>query len=193
MVLKNYMALSDAVVFLMDPLVEIVIHDITANKIVYINGSLSGRSVGDPSLLEKEELEDIQNVIYTKMSFDGRLIKSISLVLDQQWLLCINCDLSVFGKMQELSNLFLQSKKTPQPRSLFVNDWQEKLHQTVHGYLQENKLDLATLTQAEKKALVSYLFEAGAFHEKNAADHVAKILTLGRATIFKYLKALRNT
>ena len=31
-----------------------------------------------------------------------------------------------------------------------------------------------------------------AFKEKNAADYVAKVLGLGRATVFKYLKEWRN-
>ncbi len=37
-----------------------------------------------------------------------------------------------------------------------------------------------------------YLFDIGAFHEKNAADYVANVLNMGRATIFNYLKEFRK-
>ena len=48
------------------------------------------------------------------------------------------------------------------------------------------------LTNVDKRNLVSYLYKMGAFGEKKAADYVAKILKLGRATVFKYLKEWRK-
>ena len=49
MILSNYTQICDALVLLMDPLVEAVIHDIKKNKIIYINGRLSERKVDGPS------------------------------------------------------------------------------------------------------------------------------------------------
>ena len=66
------------------------------------------------------------------------------------------------------------------------------LHITVHDYLQKHNMPFEGLTGASKKNLVKHLFERGAFNEKNAANYVAKILNLGRATVFKYLKELRG-
>ena len=190
MILSNYIKICDALVQLMDPLVEIVIHDIAKNSILYINGNLSHRSAGDESFLQSEELKNIDQIVYSKLNFDGRLIKSISIILEKKYLLCINCDVSIFNKMQKLSAAFLQSDS--QPESLFVNDWQEKLHTSIHAYLDSNNLSFDNLLQNNKKALAKHLFELGAFHEKNAADYVAKVLGLGRATVFKYLKEWRN-
>lgn len=79
-----------------------------------------------------------------------------------------------------------------QPQFLFANDWQEKLHVSIHSYVQNHNLSFDQLSQSHKKALTKHLFEMGAFHEKNAADYVAKVLQLGRATVFKYLKEWRN-
>ena len=190
MILSNYIKICDALVQLMDPLVEIVIHDISKNSILYINGNLSHRSAGDESLLHAEELKNIDQIVYSKLNFDGRLIKSISIILEKKYLLCINCDVSIFNKMQKLSAAFLQSDS--QPESLFVNDWQEKLHTSIHAYLESNNLSFDNLLQNNKKALAKHLFDLGAFHEKNAADYVAKVLGLGRATVFKYLKEWRT-
>ena len=54
MILSNYTQICNALVLLMDPLIEVVIHDIKKNKIIYINGRLSGRKAGDPSLLDQD-------------------------------------------------------------------------------------------------------------------------------------------
>lgn len=188
--LSHYIPICDAIVRLMDPLVEIVIHDISEDIITYINGKLSNRKRGDVSLLDPEGLGSIDKIVYPKVNFDGRLIKSISVILEEKYLLCINCDISIFNKMQELSSALLQMGS--QPQSLFNNDWQEKLHVSIHSYLQNHHLSFNQLSQNEKKALAKHLFDLGAFHEKNAANYVAKCLGLGRATIFNYLKEWRK-
>ncbi len=190
MMLSDYIPICDAIVRLMDPLVEIVIHDITQNTIAYINGKLSKRKVGDASLLDAQELQHLDQTIYPKVNFDGRLIKSISVLLQEKWMLCINCDVSIFAKMQDLSSALLQISN--QPQSLFTNDWQEKLHVSIHLFLQNHNLSFDYLSQNDKRTLAKHLFELGAFNEKNAADYVAKVLGLGRATVFKYLKEWRN-
>ena len=192
MILSDYTQICDALVLLMDPLIEVVIHDIKKNKIIYINGRLSGRKAGGPSLLDQEGLDSIDQIVYPKINFNGRLVKSISIILQAKWLLCINCDVSIFSKLNELSGTLLQKNMGNQPQSLFVNDWQEKLHVTIHSYLQTHNLFFDHLRHGHKKAILRYLFDLGAFNEKNAADYIAKALSLGRATVFKYLKEWRK-
>lgn len=192
MILSSYIPICDAIVRLMDPLVEIVIHDIAKNSIAYINGKLSNRTVGELSLLDQQGLANVDQIVYSKINFDGRHVKSVSVSLEEKYLLCINCDISIFSKMQELSGILLQKNMSSQPRSLFINDWQEKLHVSILSYLQNHSLSYDHLSQSDKKALTKYLFELGAFHEKNAANYVAKVLNIGRATVFKYLKEWRN-
>jgi D-arginine utilization repressor len=192
MSLANYIKICDNLVSLMNPMVETVIHDVASNKIVYIAGSLSKRKLGDSSLLDRGGVDDIDKAIYPKTNFDGRLIKSISVHLDDNLLLCINCDISVFNKMQELSQLLLISPAHKKPNALFASDWQEKLNMSIHSYLQEKNLSFENLNNADKKSIVEHLFKLGAFNEKNAADYVAKTLKLGRATVFKYLKKVRS-
>lgn len=190
MTLSNFIPICNAIVTLMDPLIEIAIHDITTNKISYINGKLSKRNVGDDSWLNVEDLSNIEQITYPKINYDNRLIKSISVRLEDQYILCINCDVSIFNKIQVLSETLLQMDN--QPKTLFFNDWKEKLHTSIHSFLQANNLSLDCLLQKDKKRLARHLFDLGAFDEKNAADYIAKILGLGRATIFKYLKEWRT-
>ena len=149
MSLSNYIPICDAIVRLLDPLVEIVIHDITQGGIAYINGKLSNRKIGNASLLDPESLGSIDQIVYAKVNFDGKLIKSVSVILEDKYLLCINCDISIFNKMQELSSALL--KMAGQPQSLFASDWQEKLHVSIHLFLQSNNLSFDHLSQNEKK------------------------------------------
>ena len=187
--LTSYIPLCNALVRLMDPLVEVVIHDIEKNTIAYIAGRLSKRAVGDASLLEVNDLENLDHVIYPKINFDGRLIKSVSVLLVKTHLLCINCDVSLFHQMERFAASFVQVAKQPTP--LFTNDWQERLHASIHDYVRAHHLSFDHLTQSHKKALTKHLYDAGAFHEKKAADYVAKVLGMGRATVFNYLKEWR--
>lgn len=184
-----YIPLCNSMALLFQPLVEIVIHDLSSGTIYYINGDLSKRKVGDPSLLEPEEFEkNIDKFVYPKINFDGRLIKSISVPVDNKWLICINADVSLFHQMKHLGELFLNVQHINQPESLFKNDWQEKLHVVIHDFLQAQKWNFNTLNTHQKKEITKHLFDNGAFSEKNAADYIARVLHLGRATVFKYLK-----
>lgn len=193
MSISNYIRLCDALILLMAPLIEIVIHDLSSGSICYINGGLSKRQVGDPSLLEASILEqNLDKIVYPKINFDGRLIKSISVPIERQWLICINTDISLFEQMKSLSELFLNDSFNNQPNSLFKDDWQEKLHVAIHHFIRENSWQFETLNHAQKKVLTKHLFESGAFSQKNASDYVAQVLGLGRATIFKYLKEWRS-
>ncbi len=193
MTISNYIPLCNSIVMLMKPLVEVVIHDLASDTICYINGNLSKRKSGDPSLLKTKEFEvNIDKIIYPKINFDGRLIKSISIPVESKWLICINCDISVFNQMKDLGEVFLNQDEINKPESLFKNDWQERLHIAIHTFLDKKKWNFDDLNASKNKELVGYLFTIGAFAEKNAADYVAHILKLGRATIFKYLKELRD-
>lgn len=192
-ILAPYLPIFDAVVQLMQPLVEIVVHDLRKNSIAYVSGGLSARGVNDPSLLAREELDEdgFENITYSKLNFDGRLVKSISVKLDRDWLVCINCDVSVFSHMEKLSQQFLVRSKH-KPKSLFKDDWQERLHVAIHDFLNQHSWTFAELSRTQKKAIVHHLYEQGAFKEKNAADYVAKVLKTARATVFNYLREGRN-
>lgn len=193
MKLATLIPLCDALTRLLDPLVEVVVHDLTTNRIIHKSGALSKRQAGDPSLLSPDELEgDLSQIIYPKVGFDGRLIKSVSVPIENTWLICINCDVSVFSAMKKLSEPFLAMSALEGPKSLFKNDWQERLHRAIHDFVTSRHLSFAKLNQRQKKDIIKHLYDQGAFVEKNAADYVARALSVGRATVFNYLREWRT-
>lgn len=190
-----YIKIAKSLTQLMQPVVEVVIHDLATQSIVYIEGGLSLRQVGDPSLLAEgiENWENqIENEIYQKLSPTGQLLKSTTIPIQNQGktvaLMCINYDISLFQEMQKLASLTLSQPRAEQPKSLFKNDWQERIHRALHQILSEKYKKIDTLTFDEKKEIIGFLYQMGAFNGRNASDYVAEILGMGRATIFKYLK-----
>lgn len=181
---------------LLPSLMEVVIHDIKSNQIIYKEGDLTTRSVGDSSYLEKGDYKNIDDIIYIQTTNEGKIMRSISLpifeneVIDK--IICINCDISVFSEMQSLSSKLLESGISSRPEILFKNEYKEKINCWIANYLAEKNCQLSKLTFKEKKQMVRQLYINNAFEEKNAVKHIASALAIGRATIFKYLKEWKN-
>jgi len=198
--MNQYIEISRALSQLMGPLVEVVIHDLSTHKIIFIEGSLSKRKIGDPSLLEediKDFADELSQTVYSKLNFDGRLIKSISIPIKEKntvvALFCINYDITIFQELGELTNAILGKSLSKKPDVLFKNDWQDRINQFIHSFLKEHSLQFTALTSKDKQKVVQSLYEQGAFAEKNAAEYIARVLDLSRATIFNYLRKCKES
>lgn len=195
-VIKACLPAAQAIQRLLHPHAEVVVHDIKQNKIVAIYNSYSNREVGDSSFLsEDEEMATLENCVgpYEKINWDGRKLKSVSGVIRDEndkavGMLCINLDISVFEKLNDLISGFIRvDQLMPQPTPLFKDDWQEQINNYVHQYLNKHNLELETLTRHEKKELIEDLHDIGAFNGKNSAKYVAQIIKVSRATVYNYL------
>ncbi len=196
--LDYYKSLAMALVRLFSPFVEVVIHDLRNGTIFFIDGNLSKRQAGDPSFIDKNgfELEKIVGRVYPKISFDGRPIKSTCLILRNEkeaiGLMCINVDVSSFEHISNMAQIFLGPITAPQRTTVFNKDWQEKVHLRIHNFLKEKKTLLQKLEKSQKKEIIESLYQEGAFQETKSADYIAKVLGIGRATIFNYLKKVKG-
>ncbi len=196
MKLKNITPMARAIESLFFPYVEIVLHDLTKNKIATIFNNFSKRNIGDDSLLDAAELEAIHegssDVIgpYEKINWDGRRLKSVSVILrnedsKQIGLLCINLDVSHIQECHQMLDLFLNPKSLiSQPASLFKEDWQERINKYVHATLRKRGKTLKSLSRADKRELVQQLERKGAFKGKNTASYIGKLLGISRATVY---------
>lgn len=200
--LSPYIQIANAITRLFSPLAEVVIHDVSKGSIAHICGGLSKRQVGDDSLLDPHLTTAAaplwEETPYTKLNFDGKLVQSISIPLRDEagalaYIMCINCEVTVFENLQTLASAFLQKADAAasRPEALFKNDWQERLHKAIHQYIKREGWQFNSLNNQQKKSLLKHLFDLGAFTQKNAPDYLATILSMGRATIFKYLKNWR--
>lgn len=198
--LDNYRAIADAIATLFFPHAEVVLHDLRSQKIDYIANNLSKREIGDDAALEDllEPGTDETNIgPYEKLNWDGQKIRSLSTVLRDGAgkplaVLCINLNISLFENARAALDLFLSpSRLIPQPDALFRDDWQERINTFLNGWLREHQLSLSVLNRDHKRELVLALHAEGAFKGKSAANYVANVLGMGRATVYKHLKELK--
>jgi D-arginine utilization repressor len=191
--------MADGIAALFFPFAEVVVHDLGTQTVAYIANNLSRRELGDASALDELARTDSVDVIgpYEKQNWDGGRMRSVSvLVRDDRsaaiGMVCINFNIAVFESARATLELFVSGVRVlPQPEQLFRDDWQERINTFLHAWLSARQLSLHGLTREQKRTLVGALEHDGAFRGRSAANYVASVLGLGRATVFKYLKEAR--
>ncbi len=199
---ENYKVIADCIATLLFPHAEVILHEVHSQTVVHIANNFSKRKLGDDSALD-ELPGDFDSVStlgpYEKLNWNGQKVRSITAVLRNdhgvaEVLLCININFSVLEQAKDALNAFFQvSRLIPQPDALFRDDWQERINTFLHTWLNERQLSLNTLRMKEKRALIEALYAEGAFDGRSAADYLANVLNMGRATVYKYLKELRES
>jgi len=192
-------SVADGIAALFFPSVEVVIHDVAAGEVAYIANNLSKRKPGDDAGLDDLAGEPLAPITgpYEKLNWDGKKMRSVSIATGDEntpgYLLCINLNTAIFEEARNALDLFLSTTRLqPQPEQLFRDDWQESINTYLHEWLRQKNLSLGTLSRDDKKELVLALHQEGAFRAKNAADYIAGILSLGRSTIYKYLREFKG-
>ncbi|MFK3815991.1 transcriptional regulator [Pseudomonas sp. NPDC089407] len=197
----NYEAIADAIATLFFPHAEIILHELKTQQVTYIANNFSQRELGDDSALDElpGAFESATTIgPYEKLNWNGQNTRSISVVLRDSadkpaYIMCINLNLSVFEQARDaLNNLFKASRIIPQPEALFRDDWQEKINTFLQGWMRDRNLSFATLKMRDKRQLINALYNERAFDGKSAADYISKVLGLGRATVYKWLKQLKS-
>ncbi|HCR60500.1 MAG TPA: hypothetical protein DIW66_01140 [Serratia liquefaciens] len=198
--LELLQSVADGIAALFFPNVEVVIHDLSTNKVAYLANNLSKRKPGDDAGLEDFDIDSEGQVTgpYEKLNWDGKKMRSVSIAAkDEQgvprYLLCINLSTATFEDARNALDMFLSvTRLQPQPQQLFKDDWQEKINTFLHEWIRQQNASLGSLSREQKKQLVIDLYNEGAFKAKSAADYIANVLSLGRATVYKYLKELKK-
>jgi len=193
------MPLCEAVVALFHPLAEVAVHDIRRDRVVAIWNPISGRKVGDRSLIDElPEYAEGARVIgpYPKVLADGRAITSVSVVLlnakgARRGLLCINFDRSPLDATIDLLTRFAAAVEE-RPPELFDRDWREQIALLVDDECRTRRLRGDRLTREQRLALVRLMDERGLFATRNAAAHAGRALGVSRTTIYALLKEARS-
>ena len=200
LLLTRYAPLADSIAALFFPYAEVVIHDLHAQTVLYLANNLSKREIGDASTFDEIDHAARERVAgpYEKLNWDGRRMRCVSNVLfndhgEPAGLMCISFNIAVFEDMRGALDLFIKGAGiVPATEELFRDDWQDRIHAFLHGWLRERQLGLNGLTREHRRELVAALYEEGAFRGKSSADYVAAVLGMGRATVYKHLKQMKQ-
>jgi D-arginine utilization repressor len=193
--LAAYTDVCDAIALLFQPYAEVVLHDLSTETVVYLTNTFSKRELGEPSLIHEIDFKPSDRIIgpYEKVNWDGRRIKSVSAVIRSGekaiGILCINVDVSHFhAVISTLEALVSVPQAQDKPASLFKDDWHERVNEYIQSWTRERGLSVAELGRREKQQLIMDLAGDGAFSGRNVASYISRVLGLGRATVYNYLK-----
>ncbi|MGF6482855.1 putative transcriptional regulator YheO [Paraburkholderia sp. JPY419] len=200
LLLDRYSRVADGIALLFFPYVEIVIHDLQSQTVSYIANNLSKREIGDESALEEIDHSAASGTVgaYEKINWDGRRMRCVSTVLFDDTgtavgVMCVNYNIAVFEDMKHVIDRVISGAGVvKQPDELFRDDWQERINTFLHTWLQERQLALNSLTRDHRRELVEALWAQGAFKGKSAANYVANVLGMGRATVYQHIRDLRG-
>lgn len=201
--LSRYIPVADAVAQLFHPNAEVVIHELSTDKVYHVANSFSGRKSGDVSLLKLSsgDLEGEADIIgpYEKAGEKGQTIRSVTAVLRDdsgraQGLMCINLDYSGYELALDLLEALIRPMQhQPDPEILFRNDWRDQIKLEIRDFLNENQLALTSLNLSSRRQLMSRLDEKGLFYAKKSIEQVAAILGVSRATSYSDLQTIRKS
>jgi predicted transcriptional regulator YheO len=197
--LARTVPLAEGLGALLFPYAEVVVHDLASQTIVHLVNGLSRRKVGDATALDDITFGADEGLLgpYEKTNWDGGRMRAISVLVRDDagtpvGVMCVNVAMSAFEQARATLDLFVKGVQVGKaPDKLFRDDWQERILAFLHPWLKARQLTLGTLTREQKKELVIALERKGAFRGKSAADYVATLLGMGRATVFNHLKAAR--
>lgn len=209
--LAPYFPLADMLAKTFAPYCEIAIHDLTTpqNSVVYVaNGTVTGRKVGQSFdhlikqvLLNHNFMNDyVAN--YTFETADHKKIKSSSwLIRDAKkeviGMLCINCDLTLAGQVQQALSAFLpvqepeEEETEDQPESEEQLNAVEKIVDDLILHIIKNK-DVSKLKRKDNLEIIRFMDQKGIFLVKGAIDKVAETLQISRVTVYSYLDTIHN-
>ncbi|MEU3901372.1 PAS domain-containing protein [Streptomyces sp. NPDC045251] len=183
-------------------LCEVVLHDLRDPRqaIRVIENNLSGRQIGDSAtelglarIADPEYPSVIQN--YPNQFPDGRPAKSTSIGIRNAAgryiaALCLNLDVSVLSPVTlALSNLVAtDTEHREQPLETLRDRTARELRRTVEALAAERAAAPRSLSREDKKALVRQLHRDGYFDSRDAAQTIADLLGVSRATVYNYAK-----
>ncbi|MFJ4521989.1 transcriptional regulator [Streptomyces sp. NPDC088810] len=183
-------------------LCEVVLHDLRDpdHAIRAIENNLSGRQVGDSAtelglarIADPQYPSVIQN--YPNRFPDGRPAKSTSIGIknaagEYVAALCLNLDVSVLSPVTlALSNLVAtDTEHRDQPLETLRDRTARELRQAVEARAAERAATPRSLSREDKRALVRQLQRDGYFDSRDAAQTIADLLGVSRATVYNYAK-----
>jgi len=192
--LQPWSPVCGAIVRLLGPYAEVVLHDRKKDRVLGIWNPLSRRKPGEPSLLsELDALSPSEPGVYgpyEKVLAGGRKLSSVSAVLDDV-VLCINFERTPFEEAARVLSAFAAPMAGP-TEPLVERDWVEWVEQTIAAFVRERGRPVERLTRDDRIAILTELEEHGIFAVRKAVPAVARTLRVSRSTIYALLTELKG-
>ena len=197
------------------PDTEIVLHDVArleCSIIAIENSHISGRRVGSSAtdsvlrILKDQRYRDADfTSAYTSISGNGKFLNSGTLFIKHEGeligLLCMNTDLTPMHALKKAAEDLFESRSLPRSDAAATTPpIEEKLTKSVNDIPVETTLHVIRemdmyperMSQDERRRVVAALDRRGVFLLKGAIASVARALKASEATIYRYLRQVRE-
>lgn len=202
--LSHHARIAEAVATLLNPLVEVVVHDYrrpSAGIIAIFGGHVTGRKIGDP-LTElgryrtqgRPVPDDL--ISYPSETSAGKKMKSASLAIRLPsgtlvGALCFNVDVAVLGDFSDLlTKLASCSSEIPVPRIERFRSRapRDEVAAAVQQEIKSRGRSTLQLSQSDREEIVTALAEKGFLSRRGAISTIAHALGVTRPTVYRYLR-----
>lgn len=180
---------------------EVVIHDLREPEasIVFIEGNVTGRSIGGPAtdlLLTEMRRGTRQEILSYRTHIAGRTLRSSSILFGADdggpAALCINFDVSDLVAVEDALRSLSGDEATVREDidETFAQDFTETLETMIAQVAHEMGTRIELMNKDDRVHMVDMLEQRGAFQIKRAVPIVAQWLGVSRATVYNYLNEL---
>ncbi|MEB5887479.1 helix-turn-helix transcriptional regulator [Enterobacter roggenkampii] len=190
---------------------EIVLHDLSKPKesvVFIVNGSVSGRRLGDPLLsgpdddigfleLFSERRAPFSHKIlsgYTTKTDKGKELNSAStLYYDSEGKVsigfCINVDTNILLQTMHMFEKLLPAKYGNTPT---LNDVEKLTEQSVKEYLARHQKKDSETNKTFRNRVIQDLYVSGFFKMKSSVSMIAHELGVTRYTVYNYIEKIKK-
>jgi len=199
--------LAEGIVAVVGPHCEVVVHDFSdlEHSVVVVEGNVSGRKPGAPvpdiGFVPSELERDISDQLNYRIQLDSQELRSSTIwVRDDDGkplgAVCININFS--GLLQARSILDHYTQPARENSNLVVSDTlaknlDELIEHTVSAFLHQNKIpSVEKMTQSDKQRCMEEIEKKGLFKLRGAAQRLADVLNVSRASIYNYRVRIRD-
>lgn len=205
--LRGYIPMADMIVATFGSKCEVVIHDLEniQSSLVYIKGSVTGRSLGAPTTeVILQELRrhgnDVKDMLgQTSQTRDGKFIRtSTSFIRNPDGkvigFIGINFDITAFSMVNQIISEFSVAHEIVHPTTVesYAKNMEEVFENLIENTLHDIQVPIHDMTKRDKIHFVKKLDEKGAFLIQGAVDRIAGVLEVSKQTIYNYLEETRT-
>jgi len=199
--------LAEGIVAVVGPHCEVVVHDFSdlEHSAVVVAGNVSGREPGAPvpdlDFISTELDRDTPDQLNYRIQIDSRELQSSTIwIRDAKGhpagAVCVNVDYS--GLLQArtlLEKLSAPAREVPRlvVRDTLAKDLDELIEHSVSAFLRRNEIPrIEMMSQEDKLRLMAEIEKHGLFQLRGAAQRLADMLNVSRASIYNYRASIRD-
>jgi len=199
--------LAEGIVAVVGPHCEVVVHDFSdlEHSAVVVAGNVSGREPGAPvpdlDFISTELDSDTPDQLNYRIKIDSRELQSSTIWIRDSdgtsiGAVCVNVDYSgILQARTLLEHLTAPAREVPSlvVRDTLAKNLDELIEHSVSAFLRRNEIPrIEMMSQEDKMRLMAEIEKYGLFQLRGAAQRLAGMLNVSRASIYNYRASIRD-